>query len=132
MQVIKIVFVLILSGFIYASCKDDNISSSSPDWGVWSSENNTGLTYPSLLTTFNGNLTAGTNSQLIENLQIYGMLIIRADNVTVRNCRIYWAYLKIFYSPFIFLIRFFGCSSHYNGNTTAGSDPCCSGFYHKD
>lgn len=49
---------------------------------------NTGIQPGVVLTTSNGDITVNTAGAVIENLDIFGKVIIQAANVTIRNCRI--------------------------------------------
>lgn len=50
-----------------------------------------GLTNPSALQVHEGDMIVTQNGAVIENLEIRGQLLIRADNVVVRNVRVYGA-----------------------------------------
>jgi hypothetical protein len=55
--------------------------------GSWPDAGSTGLRDPGLLKP-SGSVTVTTNGAVIENLDIKGMITIKADNVTVRNVRV--------------------------------------------
>lgn len=58
-----------------------------PHLGGYPDATNTGVPAGTTLTN-SGSLTVTTNGALIQNLNISGQIIINADNVTIRNCRI--------------------------------------------
>jgi Ca2+-binding RTX toxin-like protein len=49
---------------------------------------NTGVPAGTKLTPYNGTLHVTTNGAVIENLDINGQIVVDADNVTIRNCRV--------------------------------------------
>jgi Right handed beta helix region/RTX calcium-binding nonapeptide repeat (4 copies) len=49
---------------------------------------NTGVPPGTTLTPYNGTLHVTTNGAVIENLDINGQIVVDADNVTIRNCRV--------------------------------------------
>ncbi|MEJ2306283.1 MAG: right-handed parallel beta-helix repeat-containing protein [candidate division WOR-3 bacterium] len=71
---------------LVSSCNSDPVE---PDYGDWPSSSNTGLTDPDNLTIVNNDTTIGTSGAIVENLDVRGTLTIQADNVTVRNCRVW-------------------------------------------
>ncbi len=75
-----ILFLLIIS------CKDD---STGPDYGDWPYIDNTGLTNPNNLTIITGDTTITVSGATVQNLDVWGTLTIEANNVTVKNCRVW-------------------------------------------
>lgn len=59
----------------------------SPHLGGYPDETNTGVPAGTTLTN-SGSLTITTNGAIVQNLNISGMISVRANNVTIRNCRI--------------------------------------------
>lgn len=58
-----------------------------PSLGGYPDETNTGVPVGTSLTS-SGSITVTTNSAVIEDLDIAGQIIVQANNVTIRNCRI--------------------------------------------
>jgi hypothetical protein len=77
------VFLLILF-LLIISC-----NSTAPDYGNWPYTDNTGLTDPNNLTVVNGDTTITAAGATVQNLDVRGTLTIQANNVTVRNCRVW-------------------------------------------
>ena len=77
------VFLLILF-LLIISC-----NSTAPDYGNWPYTDNTGLTDPNNLTVVNGDTTITAAGATVQNLDLRGTLTIQANNVTVRNCRVW-------------------------------------------
>jgi hypothetical protein len=80
------IFLLILFLSIN-SCNSD--TTTGPDYGNWPYIDNTGLIDPDNLTVVNGDTTITATGATVQNLDVRGTLTIQADNVTVRNCRIW-------------------------------------------
>jgi hypothetical protein len=78
--------ILLIIFLISVSCKND---STGPDYGDWPYTDNTGLTNPDNLTIINGDTTITVSGATVRNLDVRGTLTIQADNVTVRNCRVW-------------------------------------------
>lgn len=67
----------------------NSCNSTAPDYGDWPYTDNTGLTNPNNLTIVNGDTTITETGATVSNLDVRGTLTIQADNVTVRNCRVW-------------------------------------------
>jgi hypothetical protein len=79
-------YIIVLSLFILIiSCDIDPVRT---DYTGWPYIDNTGLTDPYNLTII-GDTTITTSGSNIENLDIRGQLTIQANNITVRNCRVW-------------------------------------------
>lgn len=76
--------ILIILFLLINSC-----NSTAPDYGDWPYTDNTGLTNPNNLTIVNGDTTITATGAIVQNLDVRGTLTIQADNVTVRNCRVW-------------------------------------------
>ncbi len=67
------------------SCENDSIYI---DYGDWPHTDNTGLTDPYNLTTVSDTIITASGAT-VENLNVIGQLTIQANNVTIKNCRIW-------------------------------------------
>ena len=81
---IKYRFFLIIIFLLIISC-----NSTAPDYGDWPYTDNTGLTDPDNLTIVDGDTTITATGATVRNLDVRGTLTIQADDVTVRNCRVW-------------------------------------------
>ena len=68
------------------SCNNDPVET---DYGDWPSASSTGLADPDNLAIVNNDTAITESGETVENLDIRGTLTILADNVTVRNCRVW-------------------------------------------
>ena len=77
--------VLLTLFLLIVSCNNP----SEPDYGDWPYIDNTGLTNRDNLTIVNGDTTITMSGTIVQNLDVRGTLTIQADDVTVRNCRVW-------------------------------------------
>jgi len=82
----KYYIILLILFLLIISCKDDSVG---PDYGDWPYIDNTGLTNPNNLTIIESDTTITVSGVTVQNLDVRGTLTIGADNVTVRNCRVW-------------------------------------------
>ncbi len=92
-----LLLMLIINVFFFSCSSPDKTENSTAAYtpsvppAGWPDRTNTGLTNPSILTA-SSDLTVTTNGAVVENLEINGQLTIDADNVTIRNNRIWGSY----------------------------------------
>jgi hypothetical protein len=67
----------------------NSCNSTGPDYSDWPYIDNTGLTNPNNLVVINGDTTVTESGATVQNLDVRGTLTIQADNITVRNCRVW-------------------------------------------
>lgn len=80
-----IIFLIILVIMITACSGPSDSTTENNDWP---DQSNTGLSDPGILSDSTG-MTITTDGTTVSNLKIDGEFVIEANNVTVRNCRIY-------------------------------------------
>lgn len=59
-----------------------------PHLGGYPDETNTGVPAGVTLTNYSGTMNVTTNGAIIQNYNISGDIVVDADNVTIRNCRV--------------------------------------------